>query len=112
MKIASESLAAGALKINLEGRMDVQGAQEIDLKFSGMTANQKAVIVDMAAVDFLASIGIRTLLLNAKAVNARGGKMVLLAPDANVTRVLQTAGIDTLIPICATLTAAQSVLAA
>ena len=99
MEIASESLHAGILKINLAGRMDVQGAQGIDLKFTAHTANQRSVIVDMSAVTFLASIGIRTLLLSAKAISGRGGKMVLLNPDAGVTHVLEMAGIDTLIPI-------------
>lgn len=108
MKIEAESLDGGILKINLAGRMDVQGAQEIDLKFTGYTAKQRSVIVDMSAVDFLASIGIRTLLLSAKAVSSRGGKMVVLNPDANVTKVLEMAGIDTLIPICRSVDEARS----
>ena len=112
MKIESESLDGGVLKIALAGRMDVQGTQEIDLKFTGYTANQNAVIVDLSAVDFLASIGIRTLLLTAKAVTRRGGKIVLFNPDANVTSILQMAGIDTLVPICRSLDEACSAVAA
>ena len=108
MNIGSESLDGGILKLNLAGRMDVQGAQEIDVKFTGYTANQKAVIVDMGAVNFLASIGIRTLLLAAKAIHNRGGKMALLNPEAAVQRVLEVAGIDTLIPICRSLEDART----
>ena len=62
----------------------------------------------MGAVNFLASIGIRTLLLAAKAVSGRGGKMVLVNPDANVTKVLEMAGIDSLIPICRSLDEART----
>jgi anti-anti-sigma factor len=80
--------------------MDVKGTQDIDLKFNGYAANQRSVIVDMSAVDFLASIGIRTLLLVAKAISRRGGKMAILNPDPNVAHILEMAGIDTLIPIC------------
>jgi anti-sigma B factor antagonist len=112
MQIGSESLDGGILKINIAGRMDIQGAQEIDLKFTGYTANQRAVIVDMSGVDFLASIGIRTLLLAAKAVSQRGGKMALLNPDPNVTHILEMAGIDTLIPICRALDAARTAVTA
>lgn len=111
MNIESETLDDGVLKISLAGRMDVQGTQEIDLKFNGYTANQKAVIVDMTAVDFLASIGIRTLLLVAKAISRRGGKMVLFNPDTNVSHVLEMAGIDTLIPICRSFDEARSAVA-
>jgi len=99
MEINAERLDGNIQKITLAGRMDVQGTQEIDMKFNGHTANQTAIIVDMSAVDFLSSIGIRTLLLCAKAVTKRNGKMVLLNPDESVTHILQMAGIDTLIPI-------------
>jgi len=111
MNIEMESLEGGTIKINLAGRMDVQGTQEIDLKFNSYTAKQRSIIVDMSAVDFLASIGIRTLLLVAKAVTGREGKLVLLNPDSNVTKILQMAGIDTLIPICRTLEEARAAVA-
>jgi anti-anti-sigma factor len=111
MKIETEPLDNGVLKISLAGRMDVQGTQEIDLKFNGYTNNQRAVIVDMTAVDFLASIGIRTLLLVAKAIVRRGGKMVLFNPDKNVSHVLEMAGIDTLIPICHSFDEARNAVA-
>ena len=112
MQIESESLDGGILKITLAGRMDVQGTQEIDLKFTGYTAKQRSVIVDMSAVNFLASIGIRTLLLSAKAISQRGGKIALLNPDENVTKVLEMAGIDTLIPIRRSLDEARLAVAA
>lgn len=100
MQIDAETLDGSVRKIILSGRMDVQGTHEIDLKFTSFAANQTAVIVDMTAVDFLSSIGIRTLMLNAKAVSQRGGKMVLLNPTQPINSVLEMAGIDTLIPIC------------
>ncbi len=111
MQIESESLDGGILKITLAGRMDVEGTQAIDLKFTGYTARQRAVIVDISAVDFLASIGLRTLMLSAKAVHQRGGKMVLLNPGANVTHILEMAGVDTLIPISRSLAEARSAVA-
>jgi len=87
MKIHDEQLEGDVYKINLEGRMDIAGTQAIDLKFTGMTAApRKSIIVDISGVDFLASIGIRTLLVNTKAVNGRGGKLVILNPDATLKR--------------------------
>jgi anti-sigma B factor antagonist len=84
----------------LSGRMDMAGAQEIDLKFAAHSAvDGGRLIVDLAGVDFLASIGIRTLVINAKAVSNRHGRMVLLNPAPNVRKVLEMSGIDTLIPM-------------
>ncbi len=112
MHIEAENLDGGILKLNLVGRMDVQGSSEIDVKFTSYAARQRSVIVDMSAVDFLASIGIRTLLLTAKAMSQRGGKMVLFNPDSNVTQVLEMAGIDTLIPIVRSLDEARGAFSA
>ena len=112
MQLDSEVLDNGICRINLAGRMDIQGTQDIDMKFTGISAKQRAVIVDMSAVEFLASIGIRTLLLSAKAIGSRGGKMVVLNPDANVRKVLEMAGIDTLIPIFVSLEDARTAVTA
>ncbi len=111
MKINGEQLDNDIYKINLEGRMDIAGAQEIDLKFTAMTGSpRKYFIIDFSGVDFLASIGIRTLLINAKAVNNRGGKMVILNPDDNIEKILTMAGIDVLIPLFNDLESALAVL--
>jgi anti-anti-sigma factor len=99
MNIETENLEGGILRLKLAGRMDAEGTEEIDARFIDYACSQRSVIVDMNAVEFLASMGIRTLVVVAKAVSRRGGKMVLLNPDANATRTLQTARIDDLIPI-------------
>jgi anti-anti-sigma factor len=104
MRISEEVLDGEVYKVALSGRMDIQGVGEIETRLVGMTASPRMrIIVDMAAVPFMSSIGVRALLMNAKAVGRRGGKLVLLGPDANVKGVLETAGIDQLIPVCATL---------
>lgn len=100
MNINCEQLDDDVYKINLEGRMDILGNQEIELKFSAMTCSpRKFFIVDLSLVDFMASIGIRTLLVNTKAINGRNGKCVILNPSETVEKILVMAGIDTLIPI-------------
>lgn len=101
MNISEEQLDAGVIKINLSGRMDIQGVGLIETQFAGMTAAPRtAIVVDMSQVPYMSSIGIRALLMNAKAVGRRGGKFVLLSPQPNVKNVLETSGIDQLIAIC------------
>ena len=97
MKFETESFDGGILKVNLAGRMDAQGTEEIEQAFMDSACSHRSVVVDMNAVNFLTSMGIRTLILVAKAVSRRGGKMVLLNPDTNVRQVLET--IEDLIPI-------------
>ena len=97
--IEIEQLAGGVTKVRLKGRLDIAGAAEIDLRFNTVAGAQRAVIVDLSMVDFLASMGIRTLITGAKAIKGKQGKMVVLAPDGNVERVLVSSGTNLLIPI-------------
>lgn len=100
MKMTAEPIAPGAVKVILEGRLDITGAGVIDLQFSAIAGSPKGVLVDLSGVTFLASIGIRTLLPGAKAVQRRGGRFVLLSPVAAVEQVLEVSGVVDLMPIC------------
>jgi anti-anti-sigma factor len=113
MKLETGQIDGGITMIRLVGRMDVRGAQEVDLKFTGVTSvNQGAFIVDMSQVDFLASIGIRTLLVSAKAVKARGGQLVLFNPTDLVASVLEMSGIADILPVFHDLSAARAAVTA
>jgi anti-sigma B factor antagonist len=107
MTTHTEPSSDGISIVKLTGRMDAQGTQEIESKFMDQACSQKSVIVDLQAVDFLASVGIRTLLVVAKAVAKRGGKMVLLNPDPTITRILEVSGVDSFIPVHRTIEEAR-----
>jgi len=100
MQIDHEPLDDRVLKINLSGRMDAAGSAEIHASLAVLTAPPaNAVIVDLTKVEIITSAGIRTLLVNAKALKSRGGRMVLLNPDATVTKVLAISGLDRVIGV-------------
>jgi anti-anti-sigma factor len=86
-------------RVRLAGRMDHAGATAIDARFMELAKREKFLLVDLSKVDFLASMGIRTLIMGAKAVQERGGKMILFSPEMMVAKVLKTSGTDTLIPV-------------
>jgi anti-sigma B factor antagonist len=98
MDIAVEDLAGGIAKVVLRGRFDTTGAVVVELPFNKIVTETRRVLVDLSNVTFLSSYGIRVLLVGAKIVNGKGGKLVILCPDNNVAKVLRTAGTDTLIP--------------
>ena len=101
MEVRTSNLADGIRKIDLKGRLDLEGANLIDLQFTVLTASERTLaIVDLAGVEFLASIGIATLVRNAKAARLRDGNMVLLNPQPQVARVLAVSRIDQVIPVC------------
>ncbi len=108
MKLEVSELDGATYLIKLSGRLDIIGTGEIETRFAGYCAvNQSRVLVDLSEVDFLASIGIRLLVINAKSVASRGGRMFIVNPSPNVRHVLDISGIPPIIPMYDSLQSAQ-----
>ena len=86
-------------KVVLAGKLDISGADTIALPLATLSGSKNAVLIDMTGVTFLASIGIRHLVLASKALARRGGRLVLLNPNEMVTDVLVTSGVSDLMNI-------------
>ena len=101
MAIEYQDIDEQLRRIKITGRLDIPGTAEIELKLTSLTAtSSRRVIVDLTGVDFLASIGIRALVTNAKALKGRGGRMALFVGDnAAVAKTLTVTGIDMIIPL-------------
>jgi len=110
--ITFEQLPSGATLIILKGRMDVTGAMEVDLRFAAVAAANRAVIVDLGGVEFLASMGLRTLIMGAKSLKTKSGRMALWRPLPMVEEVLVTSGTTTLIPLAHDLAEAERLVLA
>jgi anti-sigma B factor antagonist len=102
MELSYTDLSDGVRKIDLRGRLDLEGVNAIDLRFTTLTATEPIfAVVDLAEVEFLASMGMATLVRNARAVRLRKGNMVLLNPRPNIEKLLISMGIDQAVP-CST----------
>jgi anti-anti-sigma factor len=99
MLISTEELESGVTRVVLDGRLDIMGAQEIDLKMNVIAGSKRAVLLDIQKVSFIGSMGLRALVAPAQAIKGRGGKIVLFGPSEMVEKVLRSSAIDTLIPI-------------
>lgn len=97
-------------QIVLSGRLDIVGADVVALPLATLSGAKTALLVDMANVTFLASIGIRHLVVSAKSLGRRGGKLILLNPSPIVTEVLTTSGVVSLMSIARSLDEAQAIL--
>jgi anti-anti-sigma factor len=85
--------------VTLVGRLDILGAEKIDLPLAVVAGSRTSIVIDMGEVDFIASIGIRHLVLAAKTVARNSRTLVLLNPKPLVSDVLTTAGLLTILPI-------------
>src|SRR5580704_6482255 len=99
MEMAIESLAGDVTKVVFDGRFDIAGAESVDLKMNVIAGSKKFVLVDMQKVSFLGSMGLRTIVSAARAINNRGGKMAVFGPDEEVEKVLTMCGVTALVPI-------------
>ncbi len=99
MEMQVEEIAGGITNVVLNGRFDLKATESVDMPFSVISGAKTNVLVDLSAVDFIASLGIRVLLTSAKTILRRAGKLVIVAPEGNVLTVLKSAGVDSLIPI-------------
>ena len=102
MNIAISDFGTAAKRVTLTGKLDIAGAQTIELPLATLAGTRGNLVIDMARVDFIASIGIRQLVMAAKAVARGAGRLVLLAPTAPVTDVIVTSGLLDLLPIVRT----------
>ena len=97
-------------RVGLAGKLDIAGAEEIALPLATLAGAKQSVVVDMSGVTFIASIGIRHLVTATKALNRRGGKLVLVSPSELVRDVLETSGVTDLMPIVTNETEAFALL--
>ena len=83
------------------GRLDVLGTESVAGELEQLAAApKKGVVVDVSSLKFLASLGIRALLKSAKAVEERGGRMVLVVgTNSLVAMSLEATGVNSLIPL-------------
>jgi anti-anti-sigma factor len=99
MQITVSDFDAAIKRVTLVGKLDITGAEVIGIPLAAVAGSRGNVVVDMTGVDFIASIGIRQLVMAAKAVARGAGKLVLLGPTPMVTEVLIVSGLEQLLPI-------------
>ena len=110
MTISTESMDGGITRVLLNGRLDIEGAAVVDLRMNVLAGSSKFLLIDLTNVSFIGSMGIRSLVLPAKAVHRRGGKVVLFGPVPMVEEVLKASNIDEIIPIYHNLDSAVAAL--
>ena len=111
MDIAISEFGSAAKRVTLKGKLDIAGAQQIELPLATVAGTRSNLVIDMVGVDFIASIGIRQLVMAAKAVTRGAGRLVLLDPTPPVTEVLTTSGLIDLLPIVRSEDEARTALA-
>lgn len=99
MPISINELDGGVTKVVISGRIDVAGSQALEMPLSVVAGSRRAVVIDLSGVEFMASLGLRGLVISAKSILGKKGKVVLLSPTPSVEETITVTGVNELIPI-------------
>ena len=101
--------AGGPLCLVLKGRLDAAGTESVEGDFGARIRAAKGdAMVDMRAVTFVGSLGLRMLVTAARAADKAGRKLVIFGAQAAVAEVFSTTALDELIPVLSDEAAARA----
>jgi anti-sigma B factor antagonist len=100
MQMEIVEIAPDVNRIALEGRLDAAGTGAIELRFTASISTvDRHAVVDLGAVPFVSSLGIRLLLTVARTLRRRGRHLIILNAQPSVMSVFETVALGSLIPI-------------
>jgi stage II sporulation protein AA (anti-sigma F factor antagonist) len=92
-EVAVEVNVSGGTLVQVTGELDLATCGELEAALQAADLGTR-VVIDLTACDFLDSSGLRVLMAGAGRSESAGGRVVLVAPDPRIRRVLELTGID------------------
>lgn len=87
--------------IEIFGRMDSISSKDIEAKLNDVIEhNKKKILIDLAAVDYISSVGLRVLLAAFKKQKEREGSIKLASLQPFVRDIFKMTGFDRIFSIC------------
>jgi len=98
--VITEVLTPAGIVVVLAGQADVlDSGRLVEALMQRLPMGVTKLIVDVAQLAYMDSMAMRALMMAARVLRNRGGKLTLLQPREAVRRVLQITGADTLMLI-------------
>lgn len=86
-----KNLNASELKLSVVGRLDTSTAPVLEAELKNSLDGIDSLILDMAALDYLSSAGLRVLLAAQKTMNKQG-KMVVCNVNETIMEIFEVTG--------------------
>ncbi|HLI15800.1 MAG TPA: STAS domain-containing protein [Acidimicrobiales bacterium] len=91
---------AAELVVEVAGELDIATTPSLrTLLDEAVDGGARRVVLDLAALDFLDSTGLATLIHASKRLRGSGGDLVLRAPSRSVRSLLRIVGLDTVLSV-------------
>ena len=107
MDIFQSTSDTGILTLTMSGRLDADTTAGFTDKLNALIdGGERRIILDLSGIDYVSSVGLRSLILAAKRLAPLGGKVVLCAPQDRILKLLEIAGFTSILTIVPTREAA------
>ena len=99
MKITQQA-QDGIINLAIAGRLDAVSAIEADKEFAKvLDAGNDRLLIELSQLEYISSAGLRVLLVVAKRIQQKGGKVVLCALVPNDKEVFEISGFSSIFKI-------------
>lgn len=90
----------GRCVVQLRGELDLSSADQLRGTLRRLCCDgHRLVVVDLAALQFLAVVGLEVLVEAHQSLHAAGGRLVLIHPASITLRVLEITGLDAVLAV-------------
>lgn len=95
----TETINGDVCVVTLEGRLDNETTQAFQEKLSSIVdGGQTRLVIDMANLEYISSVGLRAFLLISKKLKPLNGKLVMARLQDHIKEVFDIAGFSSLFP--------------
>ena len=100
MEYTVTELSPNLNRVTLSGRGDAAGIDKVETAFTAVVGNStRSAVLDLSAVPFMGSLGIRMLLSCGRVMARRGAKMVIFGVQPAVMEVFEIMALPKMITI-------------
>jgi anti-sigma B factor antagonist len=89
--------------LGISGRLDAKSSKTVESALNNLiNGGRTKIVVDLASVEYISSVGLRVLLASLKKMRQTQGLLILSSMQPFVKDVFKVAGFDRLFTVCAT----------
>ncbi|HEY3917300.1 MAG TPA: STAS domain-containing protein [Stellaceae bacterium] len=104
----NESQVGNTLVLRIVGRVDSSVAKQLEEKVRDLIGRDSRIVVDLSAMDYVSSAGLRSFLTLAKGARAKNQRLALCAMRPDIDEIFDLGGIKELFEIFETVDAAAT----
>ena len=103
----SEEKTGDVLVVGLKGRLDAATSKTVeDFLLQKIDAGERYLVLDLAALDYISSVGLRVFMMAVKRLKTVQGKVVVSSLQPTIQQIFEIAGFQNLFPMFPTRDAA------